>query len=33
MWEDGQNITIGQYRVEFSRTPDAEGNHFINITP
>jgi len=33
MWEDGQNITIGQYRVEFRRTPDAEGNHFINITP
>jgi len=33
MWEDGQNMTIGQYRVEFSRTPDAEGNHFINITP
>lgn len=33
MWEDGQNMTIGQYTVEFRRTPDAEGNHFINITP
>jgi len=33
MWEDTQPIIIGQYRVEFRRTPDAEGNHFINITP